>query len=402
MTGDSDSDSANAVDVELVLACESGDLAKVQHLVEQQDGDVCYQDPETGISVLMVAASAGHTQIVRYLLNEGAPWNAVDRTYMCAGDYAAKHGQQECIDALMGHAVTSELLLSLAMQKEESEDTDDIFFGCPLESPVFANTGVKHVPSESLNASYLSSRLQYTENGHNLVDTSTNLAVMMDWELPLMKRHAAWICHADSHGTGALSNTIRVLNVGFGMGIVDEEIQAHRPSSHVIIEAHPEVLRKMECDGWMTKDGVQVLRGRWQEVVPTLAQEIADSTSPPFDGIFFDTYAEDDLDLREFHTWLPKLLRRVAAEDEGGTASVAGRYSYYNGVCPDNVFFHGVACETIRLHLKRLGIDCQFEPIPVDVSDPKLWKDLSRRYWYFDTYFLPKCTFQSKETCDTN
>lgn len=30
-----------------------------------------------------------------------------------------------------------------------------------------------------------------------------------------------------------------VLNVGFGLGLVDEEIQKHKPRSHTIVEAHP-------------------------------------------------------------------------------------------------------------------------------------------------------------------
>ncbi|CAL8103937.1 unnamed protein product [Calicophoron daubneyi] len=376
--------SLNPYDLDLVLACDKGEFSKVEHLVEVDGADICYQDPKTGISVLMVAASQGHEEIVRYLLAEGAPWNAVDKSYMCAGDYAAKHGHQKCVDLLLDHAVMSELLLSITLKENTNQ----------IESAVFSPSEQRQsgLAPESLNASYLNSRLEYSTDGERLVDTSTHLAVMMDWEQPLMARHAAWICRADQKPR---PQELRILNVGFGMGIVDKEIQTHSPSSHVIIEAHPEVLKRMEENGWMSKSGVQVLKGRWQDAVHLLSNEIAEGTVPPFDGIFFDTYAEDDLDLREFHSWLPKLLRlpKEPAESEEAGAE-AGRYSYYNGVCPDNVFFHGVACETIRLHLKRLGIECTFEPIPVDVSDPKLWENLSQRYWHFDTYFLPKCTFQ--------
>ncbi|GAA51339.1 arginine N-methyltransferase 2 [Clonorchis sinensis] len=393
MTLETDTElTSNKADLHLVIACEEGNLNKVRSLVEDADADICYQDPKTGISVLMVAASAGHTEVVRYLLAEGTPWNAVDRAYMCAGDYAAKHGHQECVDALLDHAVMSELLLSITTASTDSSNTadPDVAQGVPMECGVFNSSGPNGPPHETLNASYLASRLEYSEDGHRLVDKDTHLAVMMDWERPLMARHAAWICHADAHPV--TPHSIRVLNVGFGMGIVDEEIQNYKPSSHVIIEAHPEVLQRIEDDGWMSKPGIQVIRGRWQDTVPTLAEEIQCGKCEPFDGIFFDTYAEDDMDLRQFHSWLPKLLRHPCTGSDGETKT--GRYSYYNGVCPDNVFFHGVACETIRLHLKRLNVECIFEPISVDVSDPKLWKDLSNRYWYFDTYFLPKCTFQ--------
>lgn len=67
----------------------------------------------------MAAAGAGHPEVVRYLLDEGAPWNAVDRRYRCAGDYAAMNGQQAIVDMIMDHAVMSEMLLSIA----ESEDS---------------------------------------------------------------------------------------------------------------------------------------------------------------------------------------------------------------------------------------------------------------------------------------
>lgn len=41
---------------------------------------------------------------------------------------------------------------------------------------------------------------------------------MMGWETPLMERHAAIICAAGGD----------VLNVGFGMGIIDGFIQQHK------------------------------------------------------------------------------------------------------------------------------------------------------------------------------
>jgi type IV protein arginine methyltransferase len=40
-----------------------------------------------------------------------------------------------------------------------------------------------------------------------------------------------------------------VLNVGFGMGIVDSAIQRRAPRTHTIIEAHPDVHRRMLDSG---------------------------------------------------------------------------------------------------------------------------------------------------------
>ncbi|KAL5107922.1 Protein arginine N-methyltransferase 2 [Taenia crassiceps] len=373
-------------DIRLVVAAGAGDLEEIRSINESGNGDICFQDPQTGMSVLMAAAGAGHAEVVRYLLDEGAPWNAVDRRYRCAGDYAAMNRQQAIVDMIMDHAVMSEMILSIA----ESDDSAVIPSNLPasveaaaLNANAEKGVGEDGLTPSRLNATYLASRLEYTSAGHCLVDTSTQLAVMMDWERPLMARHAAWICFADVD-IADRPRSVHTLNVGFGMGIVDEEIMSHAPVSHTIIEAHPQVLEKMEATGWTQRGGVRVCRGRWQDVVPRLACEIAEGKLEPFDGVFFDTYAEDDRDLSQFHHYLPRIMSQHPR----------ARYSYYNGMCPDSVFFHGVACETTRLRLERLGFQCDFVPIPVkeEVGNDKTWKNLSGRYWNFDTYFLPQCS----------
>jgi protein arginine N-methyltransferase 2 len=62
------------------------------------------------------------------------------------------------------------------------------------------------------NEEYLASRVSY-EDG-KLLD-SQGEAVMMQWEEPLMAAHANLICQ----------NGGDILNVGFGMGIIDDAIQ---------------------------------------------------------------------------------------------------------------------------------------------------------------------------------
>lgn len=61
-----------------------------------------------------------------------------------------------------------------------------------------------------------------------------------------------------------------ILNIGFGLGLVDCAIQSRSIKSHTIVEAHPDVLQRMEEGGWMTKENVRVVRGRWQDVLPQL------------------------------------------------------------------------------------------------------------------------------------
>ena len=58
-----------------------------------------------------------------------------------------------------------------------------------------------------------------------------------------------------------------VLNVGFGLGIIDDAIQRRGPRSHTIVEAHPDVYAHIKALGWDARPGVRVVFGRWQDVV---------------------------------------------------------------------------------------------------------------------------------------
>ena len=164
----------------------------------------------------------------------------------------------------------------------------------------------------------------------------------------------------------------RVLNVGFGMGIIDGCLQRMEPSHHTIIEAHPDVYAKMKKDGWCDKKNVTVLFGKWQDVIGSLKDA-------SFDGIFFDTYAENHTDLTDFHRHLPRLL------------SPNGVYSFFNGLCPDNIFFHGVACQVVQMELASLGFEVEFARCEIRVAD-SAWESVRRKYWHFDCYYLPICS----------
>ena len=80
---------------------------------------------------------------------------------------------------------------------------------------------------------YLEQRVVITDD---LLRDHAGFAVMMPWETPLMEAHAEFVCRA-AGGT--------ILNVGFGMGIVDAAIQKRGPHKrHVIVEAHPQVVER--------------------------------------------------------------------------------------------------------------------------------------------------------------
>jgi tetratricopeptide (TPR) repeat protein len=113
---------------------------------------------------------------------------------------------------------------------------------------------------------YLATDLTFTENEILLPD---GFEVMMEWERPIMERSAEIVCH--NHGD--------VLNVGFGMAIIDTAIQKQGITTHTIIEAHPQVIERARR--WAAdKKGVRIIPSVWQTALDDL---------PPLDGIYFDT-----------------------------------------------------------------------------------------------------------------
>ena len=59
--------------------------------------------------------------------------------------------------------------------------------------------------------------------------------IMMEWERPLMKRHAEIVCR----------NGGDILEIGFGMGISAEYIQSYDISTHTIVEVNIQILENL-------------------------------------------------------------------------------------------------------------------------------------------------------------
>jgi len=113
---------------------------------------------------------------------------------------------------------------------------------------------------------YFGTDLTFTEDEILLPD---GFEVMMEWERPIMERSAEIVTH--NHGD--------VLNVGFGMAIIDTAIQQCGIATHTIIEAHPQVIARAKR--WAEdKKGVRLIQSMWQDALDDL---------PPLDGIYFDT-----------------------------------------------------------------------------------------------------------------
>ncbi|KAL6781116.1 GUM1 [Auxenochlorella protothecoides x Auxenochlorella symbiontica] len=321
----------------LLAAAGAGDASQV-HALLHQGADPGHQG-QGGQTPLMAAAAAGDAESVAALLSAGAPWHELDEDGCCAGEYASGSGHVEVVRQLLDWAVRAELVLGAASRRASA---------APAPGP----------------QGYLQERATYRDG--QLVDAEGE-AVMMTWEAPLMREHARILCAAKGRAA-------RVLNVGFGLGIIDGYIAELAPARHTIVEAHPDVLAHMAARGWTRRPGVSVVPGRWQDVIADLG---------PFDGVFFDTYGEYAEDMREFHAHLPRLL------------SPGGVYSFFNGLCPDNIFFNMVQGEVVKLELARLGLETQYRAMPMDTSDGSIWKGIRNRYWHLPVYMVPTCTLKA-------
>ena len=293
---------------EMIEACSKRRLSKVLFLLQHADYDAekkrllaAQQDQTTGLSPLMLAATHGYIDICQALLQAGAPWNAVDRCGKCAGNYATDNEHWEVVNLLVDYGTRAELILGASIRlaknlkggnpsvsgesirKLHREDSD---VQRQVQNVDQKSAPVSHEPCTKPD--YLQHDIRYNAANTLLLDKDDD-AVMMAWERPIMKAHASLLTDNGSHGK-------RILNIGFGLGIIDEALQNYKPSSHVIIEAHPQVYRKMCEDGWNVKENVRICFGRWQDELPKLIQE-----GCIFDGIFYDTYGEHFTDLEDFH-----------------------------------------------------------------------------------------------------
>ncbi|KAI9053808.1 hypothetical protein LZ554_002756 [Drepanopeziza brunnea f. sp. 'monogermtubi'] len=235
------------------------------------------------------------------------------------------------------------------------------------------------------SAAYLSSALTFTQDA--LLDADNN-GVMMTWETSIMRRTVELLLPAPKPG-GA-----RILNIGFGMGIIDRLFRATQPLTHHIIEAHPAVLARLSSDttsdfgpAWEKSapahgDGgsYKIHAGKWQDICPLLLQQ-----GQVYDAIYFDTFGEDYSQLKLFFTeFLPGLL------------DADGRFGWFNGLGADRRVCYDVYCRVVEMHLLDAGCDVEWEDVEVQGLGGEgegEWKGVRRRYWVLDKYRLPVCRF---------
>ncbi|CEP13049.1 hypothetical protein [Parasitella parasitica] len=326
---------------ELIAAVIANDLEKCKALLEK-DVDLCFSGDNQGRTPLHHAAEHGHMEIIEWLLSEKHPYNLTDKNEVTAGELALNNKHTKAYERLVEEGVRTELLIRALKKAFGEDDQEDA--------------------SKIANEAYLNQKLHYDDN--KLLDEN-NDGVMMGWELPLMVEHAKVMCPKEG---------LNVINVGFGLGLIDTELQKYNPKNHYIIEAHPDVYAHMLELGWDKKPGVKILFGRWQDMIAQL--DIL------FDGVFFDTYGEFYDDLRSFHDCVPNMLNEN------------GIYTWFNGLGATNQFFQDIYCTVSEIDLREFGLSTEYVEMPISTwAEQGVWDGVRQKYWVLDTYKLPICKF---------
>lgn len=385
---------------EILLAASHHDIETLRSLIAthattfEDRRAVDVQDLETLFTPLHAAIAACETEddpndgmasaeqeleearvTVSFLLEEGAIWNQLDASDETPGCVALRLGLTELYQLMVDAGVRAELLLNRlegggyeVLDDEEEETTDAVEAAKPIinGSTVMMNgDGLDH-SQDVTSQQYLSSTLSLS--GDRLLDEQQN-GVMMAWEKDIMHKSAdAIVCEAD----------LRVLNIGFGMGIIDTYIQSHdkKPRQHHIVEAHLDVLADMKAKGWHEKMGVTIHEGKWQDVLPTLVTE-----GTMFDAIYFDTFAESYADFREFFS-----------EQVIGLLEQGGKWSYFNGMGADRQISYDVYQKVVEMDLFEAGFDVDWQELDVPELDGE-WEGVRRSYFNIKQYRLPVCRF---------
>jgi len=250
------------------------------------------------------------------------------------------------------------------VEVEEEEEEDEPTFQPPkLDSD-------PDVKSEI----YLRSKLTYSDG--KLVDDAGN-GVMMAWETEIMRQSVDALLRGKEPGK-------RILNIGFGMGIIDTMFAETKPSKHHIVEAHPEVLDHISSpdskfgasweEAGPEPGAFKVYQGKWQELCVQLLQE-----GQIYDAIYFDTFGEDYSQLRKFFTdFIPGLL------------DTNGVFGFFNGLGADRQICYDVYTKVSEIHLADAGLDVDWKDIDVDMkalakAGKGDWEGVKRRYWTLES-----------------
>ncbi|CCH43981.1 Arginine N-methyltransferase 2 [Wickerhamomyces ciferrii] len=358
------------------------------------------------------------SEMIDELFSYGAGWNLIDSNGDTPGDILFKQNKQNSIfyEKFVDAGVRAEILLRKINddiefisdeefevpeaveeeqqpeeeQEQQQEQKEQINHAPEVQQQEISQEEFNRIKNElesdpaNTQKTYLETKLEY-KNGALI--TKDNLdGVMMDWEYELMKAGCETIFKSTIPNDDNKEdiNEINILNIGFGMGIIDTMIQEKNPTHHYISEAHPDVLDKLKKDGWYEKSNVTVLEGRWQETLPNLLNE-----GVFFNGIYYDTYSEHYEDMLELYDIIVGLLKPT------------GIFSFFNGLGADRQIIYDVYKKIVELDLNNYGMDVKYTELKtpnttaedMDNTDESEWIGIKRAYWRCKTYYHPEIKF---------
>ncbi|KAG6861085.1 hypothetical protein C0995_004022 [Termitomyces sp. Mi166 len=337
-------------------------METIKTLIEK-GAPLWYQDAIEGMSALHAAAYMQNAELVKTLIDHGAVWNAVDNLQHTAGDVSLSFNDVASYTIIRDAGIRSGqylVMLPVAFAVVLNQSLPELLLSLLSRSSLDTPSSLllKETDSSATGSTdaFLSSKLTYTkdDNGQDICLLKVGdeeVGVMMGWEYNIMEKTVQALCRDHPH-----ARKLKILNVGFGLGIIDTLFQSLRPSQHVIIEPHPDVLQFMKERGWYEKPGVTILEGKWQDYL--------DSDSilgvGGFDVVYTDTFSEGYGDLYRFFEYLPNIL-----------AGSESRFSFFNGLGATNALFYDVYTHIADVHLSEAGIDVQWSDVDVSFDASK-------------------------------
>ncbi|GJN88885.1 hypothetical protein Rhopal_001856-T1 [Rhodotorula paludigena] len=431
-----------ALALRLVDAVLDHDDQLVRKLVVDERVD-CWVQDQQGWTALHAAAYTGNVDHINLLLRKGnAVWSMPDNLGCTAGDIAYSMNNVAAYEALLAEGVRAEMLravLEAAQAGEGAEDEDESADAGPEDTAMAdgddaaaaastsasasgADADAPKLSTTSDNATFLASRLVFTHDsaGQPIALDAEGNGVMMGWESGIMRATAERMCDAgwaDRKGKRREElvreedegerEPLCVLNVGFGLGIVDTFLQEYAPTQHLIIEPHPDVLAFARDNGWFDKPGVRFYEGTWKDYFRALEEGKEEYVA--WDGVYFDTYSEHYADLHAFFDHLPDLL----------SPSPHARFSFFHGLGATSRLLYDVYTTVSELHLREIGLATEWCEVDVapgegeaarweatgarataaggDEKDERTKGEGEKKYWREDMvgrYRLPLCRLE--------
>lgn len=325
------------------------------------------------------------------LFEYGAGWNFIDYEDKTVGDLILENNGQNRQSSLYQRVVEAGVSAELLLRKLNGGEVEFIDEGELLQAgecypnaqpepeqrvEVEVEPELKDndaVQDENATAAdpetYLRTKLKYTDDA--LITEENKDGVMMEWETDIMKLAADTLVSTTKNPSEAV-----VLNIGFGMGIIDTFLQKSKPKMHYICEAHPDVLSKMKEDGWYEKENVIILEGKWQDSL----NKLLDEGTVFFDGIYYDTFSEHYEDMLDLYDVIVGLIKPD------------GIFSFFNGLGADRQLCYDVYKKIVEVDVAMYGMKCEYETISLSDKLPN-WKDVKRSYYNCDYYYHPKISF---------